>query len=136
MDCIFCKIASGDIPAKKIAETGNSVAFMDAAPVSAGHCLVIPKNHYKLVQEIPGPEAADLFGLVQRLAPRVDGISGATLVAVHNGRLAGQEVPHVHVHLIPRGEGDSAGAVHKLFEMTPRPTPDQTEKAFKILSGV
>ena len=115
MDCIFCKIVSGDIPAKVLKETEHSVSFLDAFPVAKGHTLVIPKNHREKIQDMTKEENNDLFSLVHEMTAKIDSITGATLLAVHNGKEAGQEVPHVHVHLIPRSASDSAGAVHSMF---------------------
>ena len=118
MDCIFCKIIAGDIPAKIIKETEHSVSFLDAFPVAKGHTLVIPKNHREKIQDLNEEENKDLFSLVHEMTSKVDSITGATLLAVHNGKEAGQEVPHVHVHLIPRSKSDSAGSVHSMFGST------------------
>jgi len=115
MDCIFCKIANKEIPSQIIAESENSIAFMDASPLTKGHSLVIPKNHHEKVQNMPKDENADLFETVRKVLSRVDKITGATLLAVHNGKESGQEIPHVHVHLIPRSSEDLAGPVHSMF---------------------
>ena len=115
MDCIFCKIISGDIPAKVLKETQHSVSFLDAFPVAKGHTLVIPKNHREKLQDLNEAENKDLFSLVHQMTSKIDSITGATLLAIHNGKEAGQEVPHLHVHLIPRSKSDSAGAVHSMF---------------------
>lgn len=115
MDCIFCKIVKGEVPTKIISETEKSLAFMDAFPLTKGHCLVITKNHYQKIQDIPSKENADLFETVHHVISKVDDISNATLMAVHNGKESGQEIPHVHVHLIPRSSDDSAGPVHSMF---------------------
>ena len=115
MDCIFCKIVSGQIPARLIKETIHSIAFLDAFPLAQGHTLVIPKNHHVKIQDMSNEENSDLFSLVQRVLTKVDKLTGATLVAIHNGKEAGQEIPHVHVHLVPRTVGDSAGAIHSMF---------------------
>ena len=101
MDCIFCKIAKKIIQAKVITETKNSIAFLDAFPLARGHTLVIPKNHYKKVQDMEELDSIDLFNTVQSVISKVDKMTGSTLLAVHNGKDSGQEVPHVHVHLIP-----------------------------------
>ena len=119
MDCVFCKIASGEIPAKILTETENSIAFMDAFPLTKGHSLVIPKKHYEKIQDIPSEENSELFDTVQKVISKVDTITGATLLAVHNGKESGQEIPHVHVHLIPRSESDGAGPVHSMFNELP-----------------
>jgi len=115
MDCIFCKIIKKEIPAKIIAETEKSLAFMDAFPLTKGHSLVIPKKHYEKVQDISLEDNADLFETVRKTIAKVDKISNATLLAIHNGKASGQEIPHVHVHLIPRSSKDSAGPVHSMF---------------------
>jgi len=116
IDCIFCKIISGDIPAKILSETTHSISFLDAFPLAKGHVLVIPKNHRQKIQDMSKEENADLFSLVHTMLSKVDSIAGATLMAVHNGKDAGQEVPHVHVHLVPRSADDSAGAIHSMFD--------------------
>ncbi len=120
MECIFCKIVKREIPAKIIAETEKSLAFIDAFPLTKGHSLVIPKNHYEKVQDISAEDNADLFETVRKVISKVDKISNATLLAVHNGKESGQEIPHVHVHLIPRNTEDSAGPVHSMFKDRPK----------------
>lgn len=120
MDCIFCKIVKREIPAKIIGETEKSLAFIDAFPLTKGHSLVIPKNHYEKMQDISAEDNADLFETVRRVISKVDKISNATLLAVHNGKESGQEIPHVHVHLIPRSAEDSAGPVHSMFKNRPK----------------
>ncbi|RNJ77057.1 MAG: HIT domain-containing protein [Nitrosopumilus sp. B06] len=116
MDCVFCKIVSGEIPARILKETIHSVSFLDAFPLARGHVLVIPKSHHVRIQELDTKENADLFGLVRTMISGVDSISGSTLLAVHNGSGAGQEVPHVHVHLVPRSKDDHAGPIHSMFD--------------------
>ena len=120
MDCIFCKIANKKIPTKIIAESNRSIAFLDAFPLAKGHCLVIPKNHYEKIQEMSSDENSDLFETVHKVISKVDSLTNATLVAVHNGKASGQEIPHVHVHLIPRSSEDMAGPVHSMFTQRPK----------------
>ena len=117
MDCIFCKIVSGEIPAKILEETSDSISFLDAFPLAKGHVLVIPKNHHQKIQDMNKKENSDLFSLVHTMISKIDSITGSTLLAVHNGKEAGQEIPHVHVHLVPRSKGDSAGAIHSMFKI-------------------
>ena len=120
MECIFCKIAKKEIPTKIIIETKNSVAFLDAFPLARGHTLVIPKNHYEKVQDMTVDDNVDLFNTVQNVTSKVDKITGSTLLAVHNGKDSGQEIPHVHIHLIPRELSDQAGPVHSMFKDRPK----------------
>jgi len=133
MDCIFCKIVDGDIPAKIIAETNKSLAFMDAFPLTKGHSIVITKNHYEKIQDIPPEENAELFETVRRVISKVDKFTNATLMAVHNGKESGQEIPHVHVHLIPRYIDDSAGPVHSMFKPIPKLTEQEIDNLHKKL---
>ena len=74
MDCIFCKIVKREIPAKIIGETEKSLAFIDAFPLTKGHSLVIPKNHYEKMQDISAEDNADLFETVRRVISKVDKI--------------------------------------------------------------
>ena len=120
MDCIFCKIAKKEIPSYVIMETENSIAFLDVFPVSRGHTLIIPKNHHEKVQDMEESDSADLFNTVRNVISKVDKITGSTLLAVHNGKESGQEIPHVHVHLIPRKLSDQAGPVHSMFKDRPK----------------
>ena len=115
MGCIFCKILSKEIPAKILYEDDDTISFLDAFPVAKGHTLVIPKQHYAKIQDLPSKINEKLFNTVHKMIPKVDSLQGSTLVAIHNGKDSGQEVPHVHVHLIPRSNSDSAGPVHSMF---------------------
>ena len=128
MDCIFCKIVKRVIPSKIIIESKNSVAFLDAFPLSRGHTLVIPKHHYEKIQDMSSDDNDDLFNTVYKVISKVDKITGSTLLAVHNGKESGQEIPHVHVHLIPRKPGDSAGPVHTMFKNRPMLSEDELDK--------
>jgi histidine triad (HIT) family protein len=133
MDCIFCKIIAGDIPTKILKETSNSISFLDAFPLAKGHVLVIPKKHHQKIQDMSDDENADLFSLVHLMVSKVDSITGATLVAIHNGKEAGQEVPHVHVHLVPRSIDDSAGTIHSMFNSTIKISEFEIEELYNKL---
>jgi len=108
-DCIFCKIVAEKLPCAKLLEDEAALAFLDIGPVVPGHALLIPKRHHETVDQIPPDEAAAVFRHVPALARAVRAATGATGVNVlqNNGRSANQLVPHVHVHLIPRREGDT-----------------------------
>ena len=133
MDCIFCKIIAGDISAKILKETPNSISFLDAFPLAKGHVLVIPKNHHQKIQDMSDDENTDLFSLVHLMVSKVDSMTGATLVAIHNGKEAGQEVPHVHVHLVPRSIDDSAGPIHSMFNSTLKISESEIEELYNKL---
>jgi len=127
-DCIFCKIVSKEIPTKILVETESCIGFLDAFPLAKGHALVIPKRHYEKLQDLPINVNTEVFSTVHSLISKVDSLTGATLVAVHNGKQSGQEIPHVHVHLIPRSEDDSAGAVHSMFSQKPDLSESEIEE--------
>ncbi len=133
MDCIFCKIVNGEIKTRIVLETKNSMAFLDAFPLSKGHTLVIPKNHYEKIQQMTDADNKDLFDTVHKVMKKVDSLTGATLLAVHDGRGAGQEIPHVHVHLIPRSTNDSASAVHHMFNNRPKMSDSEFDQILSKL---
>ena len=127
MDCIFCMIVQGKIPARKIMETEKTLAFLDAFPLTKGHTLVIPKNHYAKIQEMKKEDSTDLFDTVRVLTGRIERLASSSLIAIHNGKESGQEVPHVHVHIIPRNTDDGAGPVHSMFRQRPKLTDSEFE---------
>jgi histidine triad (HIT) family protein len=116
-------------------ETENSLAFLDAFPLTKGHTLVIPKKHYEKIQDMKSDDNKDLFETVHKVIAKVDSLTGATLLAVHNGRAAGQEIPHVHVHLIPRSQEDSAFAVHHMFTNRPKLSDSEFDQILSKLKA-
>jgi len=116
MDCIFCKIISKEIHTKILYEDDDTISFLDASPVAKGHTLVIPKAHHAKIQDLSFDVNQKLFDTVHKMTSKVDSLEGSTLIAIHNGKESGQEIPHVHVHLIPRSNDDSAGPVHSMFK--------------------
>lgn len=114
MDCLFCKIAAGEIPATKVYEDGDMVAFLDIKPVNPGHVLVIPKAHYALLSETPDDVAAEMMKIVPSLGKAImkaTGTHGFNLM-MNNGQDSGQLIGHVHMHIIPRHAGDGHEAWH------------------------
>jgi len=107
-DCIFCKIVQGQIPSVKVYEDNIVMAFMDIAPISKGHTLVIPKDHYEKLADCPDNILAAMSSVAARLANAVSQATSADgyNVLCNNGRAAGQLVDHVHFHIIPRKTGD------------------------------
>ena len=117
-DCIFCQIVAGDIPSRTVYEDDDVFAFLDVNPLAPGHTLVIPKEHYETLGDMPGDPGADVMAAVHRIAPVVEDAVDAdgSTVAFNNGEAAGQEVPHVHCHVVPRFQGDGLGPIHALFD--------------------
>jgi histidine triad (HIT) family protein len=108
MDCLFCKICTGEIPSDKVYEDADFLAFLDIKPLNQGHTLIIPKEHYKDIFELPDEVLVKMSVLVKKLsiavkeATKAEGIN----IKVNNGAPAGQDVFHVHFHIIPRYEKD------------------------------
>jgi histidine triad (HIT) family protein len=128
-NCIFCKIVAGKIPSRVIMQNEKAMALLDAFPLSAGHSLVIPKSHYAKVQQMGKQDAMAVFEIVWKLVGAVETGSevNASTIAIHNGNEAGQEVPHVHVHIVPRKRGDGAGAIHSMFKVKPKLSSQQMD---------
>lgn len=126
-DCIFCQIIAGEIPSYTVHETEDVYAFLDANPLAEGHTLVVPRDHHPRVGELPAEAGDALFSTVRRLTPAVERATDAdgVTVAINDGEAAGQEIPHVHAHLVPRTDGDAAGAIHSLRWPRPEPADDE-----------
>jgi histidine triad (HIT) family protein len=109
--CVFCRIAKGEIPSLKIFEDAVSLAFLDIGPLSEGHVLIIPKEHFARLEEMAPEEVAAITRHLPRLARAVLAATGANAYNVlqNNGKAAQQSVGHVHFHIIPRKEGDALG---------------------------
>ena len=119
MECIFCKIVAGEIPAVKVLDEEQALAFMDINPASRGHLLVIPKRHAENIFEIPEGDLAAAIKAAKRCAKGVKEAlkaEGVTVLQL-NGRASGQVVAHLHIHIIPRWEDD--GITISSWEMKP-----------------
>ena len=105
-DCLFCAIASGDHPAEAVLADELVVAFLDSRPVFKGHVLVIPRDHYETLADLPAELVGPLFTRVQRVSAALPAALGAqgSFVALNN--VVSQSVPHLHVHVVPRTRGD------------------------------
>ena len=116
--CIFCKIARNQAQASVVYDNKEVIAFLDSRPVNEGHTLVITRKHYKDIFEAPDEEVAYLFEIVKRVAcavrksEKADGMS----IFQNNGRAANQVVFHLHVHVIPRYEGQSSQRSREIVE--------------------
>lgn len=128
-NCVFCKIVAGDISAKVIMQNEKAMGLLDAFPLAPGHTLVIPKSHYAKVQQMSEKDAMAVFEIVWKLTGAVETGSqvNASTIAIHNGSEAGQEVPHVHAHIVPRKRDDGAGAIHSMFKVKPKLSPQEMD---------
>lgn len=132
-NCIFCKIAVGEIPSKTLYEDEQFRVILDLGPAAKGHALILPKEHYANIYEIPD-EAA---GAAMKLAKKMAGIMTEKLncdgfnIVQNNGVVAGQTVFHFHMHLIPRYEDDGQTIGWKAGE----PSQEELEEIKKIITG-
>jgi len=107
-DCIFCKIAKGEIPSERILETDNFFAVKDINPKTKGHSLVISKKHYQTILDMPSSLLGEFLEAGKELALKLlkeENAEGFNLV-INNYRVAGQLVPHAHLHVLPRKKDD------------------------------
>jgi histidine triad (HIT) family protein len=130
VNCIFCKIVSGKLKARIINENDYAMAFLDAFPLSSGHTLVVPKAHYSKVQDMEKEYSCAVFSIACQIAAILEPTVrvNASTIAIHNGRDAGQEVPHVHIHIVPRSANDGAGPIHSMFKSRSRLNNEEMDK--------
>ncbi|MDO8561210.1 MAG: HIT family protein [bacterium] len=116
-DCIFCKIARGELPSFKVYEDDAVLAFLDIRPVNPGHTLVVPKQHSKNIFDVPSDDWARVSETVRMLAGKIEKAMSADGVNImmNNRGHAGQLVDHTHIHIIPRFKGDG----FKLWPQSP-----------------
>jgi histidine triad (HIT) family protein len=107
-NCIFCKIIANEIPAQVVYEDSFSLAFLDINPINRGHVLVVPKEHYRDFNEASVEVLKNLIRTAKLVAETLSAAVGADgfIVSTNNGRAAGQEVMHLHFHVIPRFNDD------------------------------
>ena len=113
MNCLFCKIIAGDVQAEIVYRDDFAYAVMDIHPRSPGHVFVIPKKHYVTLADVPDGEMGALFVAVRNVAEKIkralapDGFT----IGINHGRYSGQEIDHLHIHIMPRRKGDGGGSV-------------------------
>jgi histidine triad (HIT) family protein len=106
VDCLFCRIVAGDVPAQLVCSDAETVAFLDYRPLFAGHTLVVPREHVETLPDLPPERVAPLFQAARRLARAMeDGLGAAGSFVALNNRVS-QSVPHLHVHVVPRQRKD------------------------------
>ena len=111
MNCVFCDIVQRAVPSNVIYEDEEFIAILDKYPISIGHTLVMPKKHFGRVQDISQKEFCAMYARVHALNALITSRLGASAshISINDGAAANQLIPHVHVHIIPRSENDSAG---------------------------
>ena len=119
-DCIFCKLANGDIPTNALYEDEIVKVIFDLGPATRGHVLVVPKEHFDNIFSMDEKTAGHVFAVASKIAKFLNdelGCDGMNLLQ-NNGEIAGQTVFHFHMHLIPRYKGDEVGLTWKAGELS------------------
>jgi histidine triad (HIT) family protein len=134
--CIFCDIAGGRATASFVHQDEICVAFLDIRPVNPGHVVIIPRRHAPLVNDLSQDEASHLFAVAHRLIPalkasgiRCDGVN----LFVADGAAAMQEIPHMHLHVIPRWDGDGFGLSYDPARNFVNAAPDDLERMAALI---
>lgn len=129
-ECLFCKIAKGEIPSKKIYEDSDSFAFLDINPANRGHCLVIPKKHYENIYDVDDRALEKLIIVTKNLSKLIKEklqCNGINIVQ-NNEKHAGQIVSHFHIHIIPRYENDNVVITYQRVSLTDADFEDIKQK--------
>lgn len=133
-DCIFCKIANGEIPSSTLYEDDDFRVFLDLAPASKGHALIVPKEHFDNLYELSDETASKALVLAKKMITKMtkalecDGFN----VVQNNNECAGQTVFHFHMHLIPRHNGDEVGITWKQGENTDEERAEIVDKVRNV----
>lgn len=151
MECLFCKIANGEIPADIVDESKDAVAVLDIHPKAPGHVMVLPKVHAETILDLPDEKIKGVFLLVKQVTEKLakalfqeekDGFtqhhfsakSGAGFtLGINHGKNAGQAIDHLHIHIIPRFKGDRGGSIHTIVNNPPKESLEEVKN--KILSS-
>ena len=129
-NCIFCKLANGEIPTATLYEDDDFRVILDAGPAAKGHALILPKEHYANLYELDDELAAKVLVLAKKMITKLTDVLGCDgyNIVQNNGEAAGQTVFHFHLHMIPRYKDDGVGLTWKMGELTEEDKND-------ILSG-
>jgi histidine triad (HIT) family protein len=121
MDCLFCKITKKEIAAKVVYEDKETLAFLDIQPRATGHTIVIPKTHAENIIDLNDENIEPTFLTVKKItgilknALKADGFT----IGINHGRISGQAVDHLHIHIIPRFKNDGGGSIHTVVNNPP-----------------
>ncbi len=129
-ECLFCKIAKGEIPSRKIYEDNESIAFLDINPANRGHCLIVPKKHFENIYDIDDSTLEKLMVTAKNLSKIIKdklACNGINIVQ-NNERHAGQIVNHFHIHIIPRYENDNVVITYQRVSLSDADFEDVKKK--------
>ena len=130
MDCLFCKIANKEVVADVVYENDGAVGVLDIHPVSPGHTMILPKVHAENILDLPKDKVELVFIAVQEMTQKLQDIfspDGFT-IGINHGKVSGQAVDHLHIHIIPRFKGDGGKSIHSVVDNSPESLAEIKEK--------
>jgi len=133
MDCLFCKIANKEIPAQIIYESADATAVLDVNPRAPGHTMILPKVHAENILKLPDDKIEGVFKAVKETTDllnkklKPDGFT----IGINHGRVSGQIVEHLHIHVIPRWAGDGGGSIHSVVDNQLKESLEEIVKLIK-----
>jgi histidine triad (HIT) family protein len=132
-ECLFCKIIKGEIASYKVYEDENNLAFLDINPHAKGHVVVIPKDHAETIFELSDEKMEKLSIAIKRTIEKINLVlqPEGYNVGWNHGKIGGQTVPHLHVHIFPRYSGDQGGSVHSIVNNNGGISVEQLAKKFE-----
>jgi len=133
MDCLFCKIGKKEIPAEFVYEDDHAFGILDINPIAPGHTMIIPKVHSENLIDLPAEEIGPVFLAVKKCAENLSHAfkpEGFTL-GINHGRVSGQLVDHLHIHIVPRFAGDGGGSVHSVVNNPPKESLEAIAKKIR-----
>ena len=135
-NCIFCKIARNEANAERLLETERTVSFLDINPRSPAHSLVIPKNHVVVLSELDDETITEVFKATKSVAQMLEKAlqPDAFTIGINDGKAAGQEIPHLHVNIFPRFNGDGGRAIHSVVHNPPNVSIAQMAERIRSLN--
>lgn len=130
--CIFCKIIKGEIPNYTVYEDDAVLAFLDIAPRAKGHTVVIPKKHAKRLADLAEEDTTALLPAVKRVVAKIEEVlqPDGYNMGWNDGEVGGQVVPHLHIHIMPRWEGDGGGNMHSIIDNPGDVSVEELSKLF------
>lgn len=132
-ECVFCKIIRGEIASYKVYEDENSLAFLDINPHAKGHVVVIPKDHAETIFELNDEKIEKLSIAIKRTTEKINLVlqPEGYNIGWNHGKIGGQVVPHLHIHIFPRYSGDRGGSVHSIINNNGGVSVGQIAKTFE-----
>ena len=130
MDCFFCKIANKEMVADVVYENDGAVGVLDVHPVAPGHTMILPKVHAENILDLPKNKIEPVFIAVKEMTKKLQEIfnpDGFT-IGINHGKVSGQAVDHLHIHIIPRFKGDGGKSIHSVVDNSPESLAEIKEK--------